>query len=638
MRNFPFAIKIPTAFLLLTLLPLLSIAQKKPNILWITYEDTSPNFIGCYGNKDARTPVIDHLAEIGVRFTNAFSTGTVCSPSRTTLITGIKTYVAGTGNHRSNYNIPSFVHGFPLYMQKAGYYTSNNVKTDYNVKNEEQFVKETWDESSTKAGWWNRKPGQPFFSVFNFIDSHQSRTMTTPYQTYVKQVLNELTPNEIIGDNAFQLPPFFHDTPEIRKEFARVYNSIKLTDKKIGELINKLQQDHLMDSTIIFCYADHGEGIPRAKTNGINLGYRVPFIAWFPPMYKDLSPWKKSGLVTDELISFEDMAPTMLSLAGAAIPSYMKGRVLAGNNTSEHTDHLILSSDRSDNGIDAVRSVTNGRYVYSRNFMPFMPEARYIRYMEISAIKQQMRKDLAARSLNALQKKIFDPRPAEYLFDIEHDPWEMHNLTDDPKYQGTLVKMRQQLADEVLSSKDIMLLPEYELESISEKGNAFEYRLDVKRFPVKEIYAAAKLSGIRNEKTALQQVKLLSNENKIVRYWAIVGLRSQNAEILQRFKPEILKAMKDVYPPVAITASAIGYQFFNDPNAQNYLIVFCKNENDMLSLMTINYLLYMPNNKAFTITIQELYKNPALTYNVKAACLDFLGSLGLVPNNFAYEK
>ena len=132
-------------------------AQRKPNILWITIEDTSPQFIGCYGNKDARTPVIDQLANEGVRFTNAFSTGTVCSPSRSCIITGVKTYKMGTGNHRSNYPIPGFIKGFPYYMQQEGYYTTNNSKTDYNVGNVEAFTEEAWNENSEKAGWWNRK-------------------------------------------------------------------------------------------------------------------------------------------------------------------------------------------------------------------------------------------------------------------------------------------------------------------------------------------------------------------------------------------------------------------------------------------------------------------------------------------------
>lgn len=613
-------------------------SQQKPNILWITYEDTSPQFIGCYGNKDARTPVIDSLAKQGVRFTNAFATGTVCSPSRTTLITGLKTYVSGTGNHRSNYAIPGFVHGFPYYMQKAGYYTSNNVKTDYNVNNPDAFVKDAWNECSNKAGWWDRKPGQPFFAVFNYMDSHQSRTMTTSYETYLKQVINQLPAADRISDDAFTMPPFYNNTPEMRKQFARVYNAIKLTDNKIGELLKRLAQNHLTDSTIIFCYADHGEGIPRGKTNGINLGYRVPFVVWFPPMYKNLSPWKTGGIVTDELIDFEDMAPTMLSLAGANIPAHMKGRILTGSNRTKPAGHLVLSSDRSDNGIDMIRSVTNGRYVYSRNYMPFMPEARYIRYMEIGDIKQQMRKDLAAGNLNALQKSLFEDRPAEFLFDINDDTWETHNLVNDAGSQQVLQLMRKQLDDEVLASRDIMFLPEYELGVISATSTPYEYRLSDKNFPVKEIYAAASLSGKRGNDVAMQQAKLLSSKNRIVRYWAITGMRSQSDATLAQYQSAILAAMHDSYLPVAITASAIAYQNFGDKTAEADLQHFCKNDNAMLSLMAINYIQYVKNKQPFIPVIKEVYQNKNLSYDLKAACLDFLGSLGLVPNTFAYAE
>lgn len=623
---------------LLLCLQYIAYAQKKPNILWITYEDTSPHFIGCYGNKDARTPVMDRLAKDGIRFTNAFSTGTVCSPSRTTLITGIRSYALGTGNHRSFIPVPGFVHGFPYYMQRAGYYTSNNVKTDYNIRNEDTFVKEAWNESSNKAGWWGRKQGQPFFAVFNFMDSHQSRTMTTPYPTYVKQVINQLPAADIIGDNDFEMPPIYHDSPEMRKQFARVYNAIKLTDNKIGELLKRLQQDHLMDSTIIFCYADHGEGIPRGKTNGINLGYRVPFIAWFPPMYKELSPWGMGGVLTDELIDFEDMAPTMLSLTGAEIPAYMKGRTLLGNKRNNPTDHLVLASDRSDNGIDMIRSVTDGRYMYSRNFLPFMPEARYIRYMEIGDIKQLMRKDLADGKLNMIQKSLFNDRPAEFLFDIKNDVWETRNLANDPASKAILEKMRRQLDEELLKARDIMLLPEYELNEIAKTVTPFEYRLNDAQFPVNTIYAAASLSGRRGKAITARQIKLSGSTNKIVRYWAMLGLRSQGDTDLKPYKQAIKQAMNDAYPPVAVTAAAIAYQVFGDASATAKLIAFCKSDKPMLALMAINYLQYVKKKQPFVATMHQVHDNNTSGYDVKAASMDFLGSLGLVPNTFAYEK
>jgi arylsulfatase A-like enzyme len=544
----------------------------------------------------------------------------------------------GTGNHRSKYPIPDFIHGFPYYLRQAGYYTTNHVKTDYNVKNPEKLIHEAWDESSNKAGWWNRKPGQPFFAVFNFMDSHQSRTMTDSYPKYVKEVLDELPDSDRIEEEDFKMPPFFRDSPEMRKQFARVYNAIKLTDNKIGLLLKRLEQDHLTDSTIIFFYGDHGEGIPRGKTNGINLGYRVPFVIWFPPMYKNLSPWGTGGVVTDEIIDFEDLAPTLISLAGGSIPDYLKGRILMGNHRSKPVDHIIVSSDRSDNGIDMVRSITNGRYMYSRNFMPFMPEARYIRYMEIGDIKQQMRKDLASNKLNLLQKSLFEPRPAEFLFDIDHEKWETKNLVDDAKEKPILEQMRKQLTDGILQSRDVMFLPEYEVGLISKTTTPYQFRLSDKNYPVKEIYGAASLSGKRGASVAKQQLQLLKSKNKIVRYWAILGLRSQPSNILKPFQSEIIAAMQDDYPPVSVTASAIAYGEFKNKTAEQELNKYIENDNMDLALMAINYLLYADNKTPFINTIKKVHDKAGSDYNVKAACLDFLGSLGLVPNTPAYEK
>lgn len=609
---------------------------QKPNILWITIEDTSPQFIGCYGNEEASTPVIDQLAREGVRFTNAFSTGTVCSPSRSTIITGVRTYELGTGNHRSQYPVPEFIKGFPYYLQQQGYYVTNNSKTDYNLKNEKQFIQEAWNESSPDAGWWNREEGQPFFAVFNYNDSHQSRTMTNPYSWYEQEVLDRLPKEDRIGENDFDMPPFYKDTPEMRRQFARVYNSIKLTDNKVGELLERLKNDRLLDNTIILFFADHGEGIPRGKTNGINLGYRVPFIVWLPPKYKHLSPWG-TETVSEELISFEDLAPSMISLAGGKLPDHLKGRILMGKERSEPVDKLFLSSDRSDNGIDMVRSVTNGRYVYSRNYMPFQPEARYIRYMEIGEIKQQMRKDFKAEKLNPLQKRLFEDRPGEFLYDIEKDLWETRNLVENPAMKPLLEEMRMALKGNIFRTRDVMFLPEYEIGLISGNTIPYQFRLDRDKYPLEEIFEAASLSGKRGGEITEQQVQLLQSQNKFIRYWAALGLRSQSGDNLKPYRSQLLKAMEDTYPPVVITASAIAYDLFKDKAAEGNLKKYGMNDNRDLALMAINYLLYVQEPHPFIETIKEINNTEGFDYNISAASKDFLRRLGLIPNNYDYK-
>lgn len=614
--------------------------QQKPNILWVTIEDTSPEFIGCYGNKAAHTPNIDKLSKEGVRFSNAFSTGTVCSPSRTAIITGVKTYCTGTGHHRSAFPVPAFMKGFPYYLQQAGYYTTNNAKTDYNVSNETVYTKEAWNESNVKAGWWNRKPGQPFFAVFNFNASHQSNTMTNPYEQYEKAVWANLSEDERIADDAFEMPPFYHDSPEMRKVLARVYNSISLTDKRIGELLSRLKADDLMDSTIIIFYGDHGEGIPRGKTNGISFGFRVPFVIWFPEMYKDLSPWG-TGVVTDELIDFTDLAPAMISLAGGHIPGYMTGRAFMGNQRKAAPKYLYLSSDRSDNGLDLVRAVTDGRYFYARNFMPYIPELRYIRYMEIGKIKQLMREDLAKGVLDPLQKSLFEPRPPEFLFDTKTDAWETKNLAANKKDQERLMQMRAALEKELIAKRDVMLLPEGELEIISQTATPYTYRLNETAYPVKNIYRAASLSGFRDATALKKQLELLKDQNKIIRYWAVTGLRSQPAENLKGHVSAIVPLLSDPYPPVAVTAAAVLYELNKSSKAADCLKQYILGDNQYWALMGVNFLLYIKDKKdkeLFIEAVQQCRQIKGRSYAAKAACMDFLGSLQLVPNDIDHRQ
>ncbi|WP_299012079.1 sulfatase [uncultured Polaribacter sp.] len=598
--------------------------QKQPNILWITIEDTSPQFIGCYGDANASTPVIDKLADEGVRFTNVFSTGTVCSASRFTIITGARTFKTGTGHQRSQYSIPSSIKGFPYYIKQLGYYTTNNSKTDYNIANEKDFVKQAWNESSNKANWKGRAEGQPFFSVFNFAESHQSRTMSWTFEQYKKHVWNHLTEEDRIPDDAFDMPPFYNDTPQMRKQFARVYNSIKLTDNRIGDLLQKLEDDGLRDDTIIFFFADHGEGIPRAKTNGINLGYRVPFIAWFPEKFKHLSPWKTGGTISNKLISFEDLGPSMIDLLGGEVPVYMKGKKLFNVNSKAKNELLLLSTDRVDNGLDLVRSVTDGKYVYSRNFMPFIPEVRYINYLEIADITKHMRSDLKQGKLNALQSGIFDTRPYEMLFDVENDIWETNNLAENPKYKSVKENMRQFLDTELLKVKDIMFMPEYEMAKISKTQTVYEYRLDETNYNFDEIYKVASLSGKKGEEVAKAQIAYLNHKNDIVRYWASIGLISQDKTLLQSYQKELNEALTDEYAPVSVSISAILYDKFKSKKAAESLKRFSVNKNKFLALMSVNYMLYINDKTPFINTIAELNQQKDLNGTVKNACKDFL--------------
>ncbi|WP_018620058.1 sulfatase-like hydrolase/transferase [Spirosoma luteum] len=616
---------VPTGRWLMGILPVLlcflatltAPAQDRPNILWLTFEDTSPEFIGCYGNGVAKTPVMDRLAAEGIRFTAAYSTGSVCSPSRNALILGCKTYTLGTGNHRSNYPIPHTMTGFPKYLRDAtergpGYYTTNNSKTDYNTSAAKRIIQESWDESSEQAGWWKRRNGQPFFSVFNSISSHQSRTMTEPFAQYKKQIIDQLAESQQTKDEDVLLPPFFRDSPAMRKQTARIYNSITKTDTEFGELLARLEKEGLRENTIIFVFADHGEGMPDAKTNGKGLGHRVPFIAWFPEKYKHLSPWKQPGAVTDEKIDFTDLGPTVLSLAGVDSPAYMQGRSLVGKNgTPERRKpeptYLFLSSDRSDESYDLTRTVIKGHYAYTRVFMPYVPELRYLQYMDVGEITQHIRSDFRDKKLNTVQQRILLPRPAEMLYDLEKDPWEMDNLAQKKGYESLLNEFRSQLRTHVLSQRDVLFLPELEIARLSETTTAYTFRQQDVNYPIQDIYEAASVSGFRDAATLKKQIGLLKSRTPLVRYWALMGLRSQSKPALVPYQVQLTAALTDSYPLNQVVAASILNGHFDDKPAKTVLLKHLDSPDDNVANVVMQQLMYQPNASDWVPDIEQFY-------------------------------
>ena len=233
-----------------------------------------------------------------------------------------------------------------------------------------------------------------------------------------------------------------------------------------------------------------------------------------------------------------------------------------------------------------------------------------------------------------MQKQLFEDRPAEFLFDIENDSWETKNLVNDPKYKSVLETLRNQLKGEIFKSRDVMFLPESEIALISQTTTPYEFRLDHKKYPLEEIFAAASLSGFRGKDITAKQIGLLENPNTVVRYWAMIGLRAQSPSDLKPYTKVIINAMNDNYPPVAITASAIAYQEFKNEVAKANLIKFSLGKNNHFALMAVNYLLYVGNKQPFIETMQTIRMMKDIKYEVRAASLDFLGNLGLIPNTF----
>lgn len=579
----------------------------KPNILWLTFEDTSPQFIGCYGDSFAKTPTMDSLALGGIRFTSAFSTGTVSSPSRFCLITGVRPTTMGTGHHRSQYPIPNFVHGFPKYLRDAGYYTSNNYKTDYNNASEQRIIKESWDECSDKAGWWNRKPGQPFFAVFNSPHSHQSRTMTNPWQVYEKQVIQSLDSCRLTSTSEkFDMPTFYRDTPEMRRQISRVYNSISLTDQQFSEILDRLDRDGLRDSTIIFCFSDHGEGIPRGKGSALGLGFRVPFIVWIPEMYKHLSPWG-SGVVTDRLVSFEDFGATVLSLAGIKAPKYIEGVPFMGNYIKSEKKYVYGACDGLESNNELSRSVTDGRFIYTRVFTSHQPWIRWMSYYDHSDIQKIMRRDYVSGKMNSLQEAIMRPRVVEYLYDLYSDKWETNNLASNNKYIGKLIEFRSKMKEYIVNLRDAHFIPEYSYNIFSDKYIPYYLRKNDSIYPINKVIDVAMLSGMGKD-VIKKQIEYLDDGNDIVIYWASLGL-FVSREFLSDYKDVLLEKINNIdYIPAKLYLAGAIYDNFNCSKAKRILKEGILSNNQYLNVQTMQILLNINLIKAQSL-LPEIHKH-----------------------------
>ncbi len=345
----------------------------RPNILWITCEDTSPH-LGCYGDDFAATPHLDALAQQGVRYTSAFAYTGVCAPSRSCLITGVYPMRLGSQNMRSTTRLPDSVRCFTEYLRDAGYYCTNNSKQDYNFAT----PKGAWDESSGKAHWRNRKPGQPFFSVFNFTVCHQGQIFCT--EKKYQQNTKRLTPPQRHDPAKVNVPPIHPDTPEFRKEWARHYDNVTAMDYQVGDVLAELDEDGLAEETIVFFFSDHGTGMPAIKMFAWGPSLQVPLIVRFPKKWQHLAP-AGPGSTTGRLVSFVDFAPTVLSLAGLKIPAFMQGVAFLGEQAGPARQFVFGGKDRQGECADTIRYVRDDRFQYNRNFHPELPFGQYMSYL-----------------------------------------------------------------------------------------------------------------------------------------------------------------------------------------------------------------------------------------------------------------
>ncbi len=424
--------------------------SSRPNILWISCEDASP-WLGFCGDAFARTPHLDALAARGVRYTQAYATAPVCSPARFAIITGCYATSHGTQRLRSAFPIPDSLRGFPAYLRQAGYYCTNNAKTDYNTAAEARLIAESWDACGSKAHWRNRKPGQPFFAVFNLMETHQSRVFETAEAPPLPPAMRH-DPAQV------PLPPYYPDSQAARRTMARVYDCLSAMDARVGEILAEIEQVGLGDETIVFFWSDHGQGIPRGKRTLWDTGLRVPLVVAFPQKYHRLSP-VAPGEKCERLVRLMDLGPTVLSLADVPVPAGLDGRAFLGKAAAAPCEYVLGARDRVDEVLDLSRSVRDAQYLYIRNFMPDLSWNQPERFSDQLELRREITRLAASGELNAAQLTYAGPnKPCEALYDSEQDPWQIRNLAEDPAYRPVLDRMRQALRQWQLESRDLGLM------------------------------------------------------------------------------------------------------------------------------------------------------------------------------------
>ena len=489
-------------------------AADQPNFVWFTSEDNSVHFSRLYNEDGIAMPTIEKLASHGLIFEHAFSNAPVCSVARTTLLTGAYAPRIGAQYHRRSKMVPVPDGGkmYPWYLQQAGYYTTNNSKTDYNV-----LVDQGWDESSLDASWRGRQKDQPFFHVQNTALTHESSLHFTREQM--------MTIENLTASGSVNLFPYFPDTPTFRYTHARYLDNHVKVDNYFADYLGMLEEDGLLDDTFIFYFGDHGGVLPRGKGYAYENGLHVPLIVYVPENWKHLVNEEYGARVTG-FVSFIDFAPTVLSLAGIEVPPHMDGVPFLGKsidlNEVNKRDQTFGYADRFDEKIDHVRSLRKGNFKYIRNYQPFNVDGLWNEYRYIMLAYQEWWQLYKSGELNEVQSQFFEPRPAEQLFDLENDPYELHNLANNLAYAEILANMRLSLSSRVKSINDLSMFPESMLFEEAFDDPVVFGRNNSQR--ISQLVDTADLS-LREFDRARDDISLaLNSEDPWQRYWGLIVL------------------------------------------------------------------------------------------------------------------
>lgn len=508
--------------------------QDRPNILWLVSEDNIP-ILGCYGEPLARTPHLDRLAQEGVLYEKAYCVAPVCAPTRSSIITGTYATSLGTQHMRSYRALPAGFKFFPEYLRAAGYYCTNNDKTDYNTDRDFGHV---WDESSKQAHYRNRAPGQPFFAVFNFAATHES-------------TLHRRRP--LVTDPAkVVVPAYLPDNAETRADLAQYHDAMATMDAQMGAALRELEAAGLADSTIVFYYADNGGVLPRSKRFMYENGLHTPLLIRFPRKFQHLAP-HPPGSRSRELVSWVDLAPTVLSLAGLSLPPHLQGRALAGPARAPAPEFVYQFRDRMDERYDLSRAVTDGRYRYIRNYLPHVPAGQHVAYLWRQASMRKWDELFRAGVLDDVQAAFFRARAPEELFDLAADPDNVRNLAGDPAYRATLERLRAANRAHLLGILDAGFMPEAMMAALAGERSPRIVTHDEGLYPLGrllELIDGAQLAPAPDTEAVLTALR---DPRPVVRYWAaIAAMRSPASPSLTT---GLVDRLTDAVPSVRLGAA-----------------------------------------------------------------------------------
>ena len=503
--------------------------DKKPNIVWITSEDNSIHYLKLFDSNGVSTPNIEFLARQGLVYKNAYSNAPVCSVARSTLISGCYGPRTGAQFHRKieQVPLPDSLKMFPSYLREVGYYTSNNSKEDYN------YFKDTeaWDESSKAAHWRNRSDGQPFFHVHNIGISHESGLHFTREEMHTSELQTSVTSTFVL--------PNHPDTDLFRYTNAYYRDKIIAMDNRVGAIVEELKQDGLLENTMVFYFGDHGGVLPGSKGYLYETGLHVPLVVYVPTQYQDLVGLPVASEIQD-FVSFVDFAPTVLALAGVAIPSEMDGVPFLTTGALKQ-QATFSYADRFDEKYDLVRAVRNGNYKYIRNFQPFNFDGLMNNYRYRQLAYQQWDSLHRVGKLNPAQAAFFQAKPTEMLFDLRQDPYETTNLAQDTAYHQVLEEMRTMLEEWQKHLPDLSFYPEhYLIEQAFDNPVWFgqQHQQDILRYLKISNLSLYEFSAISD-----QLEESLHSNDAWDRYWALT-VCSSFGRAASEFSPTIKRISK----------------------------------------------------------------------------------------------